>query len=242
MLIQMKVRFGDRRTKFEVMSDLGRRKYQAGAHPVQHLERLLAELQQTKYQWTEEDKFEVLRDSLPESLRNNVILQNYTTVQQIFDMCHKLFPSTPKGLTPMSSTPYRGNQRNVNETTEGIEPTEPVETEDLEVDVVRQAVHRLEKAMLKSKPPPRFQKLPDGTFALPEEFLTAQMGNENLICSNCRMYGHGQKSCPAQTRRLHCFRCGKPGITSTQCPVCITTKSPSGEEKPGSEKAKVATQ
>lgn len=50
---------------------------------------------------------------------------------------------------------------------------------------------------------------------------SARVGNRSsqALCWNCQRVGHFKRDCTEPFRR-HCFRCGKPDVTTQTCPVC----------------------
>lgn len=52
-----------------------------------------------------------------------------------------------------------------------------------------------------------------------KEKFVPQTGQNALLCWNCRKVGHRAVEC-REPRKIHCFRCGKPGVTSRNCENC----------------------
>lgn len=50
-----------------------------------------------------------------------------------------------------------------------------------------------------------------------EEDAEIEAINE-ILCWNCREVGHMWKDCPLDERALFSYRCGKPDVTSRNCP------------------------
>lgn len=70
----------------------------------------------------------------------------------------------------------------------------------------------------------------------PNMEVHAISNNPKYVCWNCRQQGHGFMECPAQDRRLFCFKCGFDNTTSPKCPRCSGNKrsdpTKAGEARP----------
>ena len=66
-------------------------------------------------------------------------------------------------------------------------------------------------------------------------FNTPRSGPTRL-CWNCECDGHFSKNCPSPTRRLHCFRCGKVGVTTPNCSNCNNFLNRRGPQQTGMER------
>lgn len=55
-----------------------------------------------------------------------------------------------------------------------------------------------------------------------------QQNKPTVICWNCKVAGHVFMECPIEQRSLFCYKCGKPDVTTPNCPICQQKNLQSG--------------
>lgn len=55
-------------------------------------------------------------------------------------------------------------------------------------------------------------------------FITSTSAEPSPVCWSCNFPGHLGREC-SKARKLHCFRCGAPGVTVRNCRSCIPSEN-----------------
>jgi Retrotransposon gag protein len=155
------------------------------------------------YRMSESEKLSLLRHNLHPFYKEKLIILEISTIKELKRYCHKIQALQETGRGGQSNQFSEGNRGQRNYRAHNIELEDEVITETSEeVLSMTRRVRSREVACQTDDviPPPTTL-------------------SSHMLCHNCKKPGHHYRSCPEQ-RNLFCFRCGTPGVVTTNCPKC----------------------
>lgn len=149
---------------------------------------------------SEERKLDILKENMKDCYKPFLTIYRIERIDELTAVCHEL----DKSMYRNYGTYPRNRIHQVNNVEEGEQNWEDEEYVEEEVNAIGQAI-RKNKAMQRTKEMTNTinQKVPEG--------------EDNVLCWNCRQYGHFWRNCNKQ-KKIFCHYCGQMNYVTANCP------------------------
>lgn len=233
----LKDRFADKRSQMEMAQDLMTTVLEDTTKILSHIDGLAFKMDSSSYAWTQEQQLDIIKMTLPKSIRNFVVTRETKTVEELKRFCQTICPPKMRLVTPKAKPEFR-------KSVSAIESKPEAESEidsDTEYDVyetvkttTRNPKFDRTKKMrtpVKSEVKTVDEKPRKSDNGTPKIAANVLEGNQAVICFQCRSYGHSHNQCVNTKTFDFCYRCGRPNETTQTCntSTCVAAREQKNE-------------
>lgn len=157
--------------------------------------------QQLTRPMSEERKLDILTENMRDCYKPFLTIYRIERVEELITICHGL----DKSMYRSYSNYTKNKPHQIHNLEEADQELESERDEEEELNAIGQAMKR-KKPIEKPREKPK-----ESTGSIPQE------EQNNILCWNCRQYGHYWRDCDKQ-KKIFCHFCGQMNYITSNCP------------------------
>lgn len=235
---QLRQNYADKRNEADVLRALFAKTYDGKCSVIAHIDSLIFDMSSVEYGWSNVLKVEIITSTFPERIREQIIMKDVRTLEELKGFCQKMYPPSMKTKKKLEK-PNESRRKVMSIAQVDTESETSEEESEDDPDVIQICELMKKKFPSKFSPKtkkdrghrkleskPRYDKEPEiKTISNSNSSANAESafdktkieGEVGTICFQCRAYGHMHQNCKQPRTFKFCYKCGRPNSTTDDC-------------------------